>query len=354
MYYLCLCNLFMKHSGKKSEKGYKSIRLYVDLIFCLVILPLIIMLVPVEGWFSQNPSFAVTFICYIYMLYFVYRAVNVPLLFIKKKFKHIAVLLVILLAVTELLTHYPLSEDEAIKIPISFRRHLYSQTVWFFFLIVSGFSLAISLTFELFRQILFRQQVESERNKAELALYKAQINPHFMFNTLNTLYGLVVTRSENTESAFIKFSNILQYMYENASVEKIGIEREVEYIKQYIELQRLRLNEHTKVVFESNVGEAADLQIPPMILITFVENAFKYGSSSQEDCTIFIKLKTDGRRLDFETVNSIIRTRSADRSPIGIENCRKRLQLLYGKEAVLDVENDEAGRLFKVRLVINM
>ena len=101
-------------------------------------------------------------------------------------------------------------------------------------------------------------------------------------------------------------------------------------------------------------AEAADLQIPPMILITFVENAFKYGSSSQEDCTIFIKLKTDGRRLDFETVNSIIRTRSADRSPIGIENCRKRLQLLYGKEAVLDVENDEAGRLFKVRLVINM
>ena len=143
-------------------------------------------------------------------------------------------------------------------------------------------------------------------------------------------------------------------MYENASVEKIGIEREVEYIKQYIELQRLRLNEHTKVVFESNVGEAVDLQIPPMILITFVENAFKYGSSSQEDCTIFIKLKTDGRRLDFETVNSIIRTRSADRSPIGIENCRKRLQLLYGKEAVLDVKNDEAGRLFKVRLVINM
>ena len=175
-----------------------------------------------------------------------------------------------------------------------------------------------------------------------------------MFNTLNTLYGLVVTRSENTESAFIKFSNILQYMYENASVEKIPLKREIEYIEQYIELQKLRLNEHTKVVFENNAGEEADLQIPPMVLITFIENAFKYGSSSQEDCMIVIRLDIEGNRLCFETVNSIIRVKSADRSPIGIENCRKRLQLLYGKEALLKVENDEAARLFKVKLVINL
>lgn len=346
--------LGMKFRKGKNDKGYKSIRLYVDLIFCLVILPLVLMLVPVEVWFLHNPAFAVTFVLYIYMLYFVYRVVNVPLLFIRKRFKSIAILVVLLLAVTELLTHYPLSDSQASKIPISFRRHLYSQTVWFFFLIVSGFSLAVSLTFELFKQILFRQQVESEKNKAELSLYKAQINPHFMFNTLNTLYGLVVTRSENTESAFIKFSNILQYMYENASVEKIPLKREIEYIEQYIELQKLRLNEHTKVIFENNAGEDANLQIPPMILITFIENAFKYGSSSQEDCTILIRLDVEGNRLCFETTNSIIRVKSADRSPIGIENCRKRLRLLYGRNAELKVENDEEERLFVVKLVINL
>lgn len=126
-----------------------------------------------------------------------------------------------LLFVTELMTHFPLPENPHSKLPLDFRRHLHSQTVWFFFLIISGFGLAIEVTFELFRQMLARQEVEAEKNRAELAMYKAQINPHFLFNTLNTLYGLVITKSDLTESAFVKFSNILKYMYHNASVEKI-------------------------------------------------------------------------------------------------------------------------------------
>ena len=81
---------------------------------------------------------------------------------------------------------------------LGIRQHMRTQTVWFFFLIVTGFSLAIELTFELFRQILSKQEIEAEKNKAELALYKAQINPHFLFNTLNALYGLVLTKSDKT------------------------------------------------------------------------------------------------------------------------------------------------------------
>ena len=81
--------------------------------------------------------------------------------------------------------------------------------------------------------MLQKQEIEAEKNKAELAMYKAQINPHFLFNTLNTLYGLVITKSDLTESAFVKFSNILKYMYDNTSVEKININNEIEYIRQY-------------------------------------------------------------------------------------------------------------------------
>lgn len=122
-----------------------------------------------------------------------------------------------------------------------------AQTVWFFFLVVTGFSLSIELIFELFRQILSKQEIEAEKNKAELALYKAQINPHFLFNTLNALYGLVLTKSDKTESAFIKFSNILKYMYAQTTSDLIFISNEVEYIRQYVDLQSLRLNKHTKV-----------------------------------------------------------------------------------------------------------
>lgn len=113
-----------------------------------------------------------------------------------------------------------------------------------------GFSLTIDIAFELFRQILQKKEIEMAKNKAELALYRAQINPHFLFNTLNTLYALVLTQSENTESAFIKLSDILKYMYTNATEEFIPLGNETKYI----DLQKLRLNYHTKVIYEEQTA----------------------------------------------------------------------------------------------------
>ena len=95
-----------------------------------------------------------------------------------------------------------------------------------------------------------QQEIEAEKNKAELALYKAQINPHFLFNTLNALYGLVLTKSDKTESAFIQFSNILKYMYAQTTSETIPVCNEIDYIRQYVDLQALRLNKHTHISFE--------------------------------------------------------------------------------------------------------
>lgn len=212
--------------------------------------------------------------------------------------------------------------------PVEARLHMRTQTIWFFFLVVTGFSLAIELTFELFRQILSRQEVEAEKNKAELALYKAQINPHFLFNTLNTLYALVLSGSDKTESAFVKFSGILRYMYSQSGAELIPAARELEYIRQYVDLQKLRLNGHTHVELEVEVTDGQVL-VPSMLLITFIENAFKYGTSSEVDCTVRICVRVDDRRLFFETENKVIRVREDGLEGIGIENCRKRLELLY-------------------------
>ena len=349
----------LKGKGKSKETAYYTfirypqIIHYVDLLFCLVILPLIILLVPVDKWIKTQPVFVGTLVLYLYLLYFTYRKANIPSLFLKRKYLHIIILIIILTLITELLTHFPISDKFGSKLPIDFRRHLHAQTIWFFFLIVSGFSLAIEVTFELFRQMLQKQEIEAEKNKAELAMYKAQINPHFLFNTLNTLYGLVITKSDLTESAFVKFSNILKYMYDNTSIEKIDINNEIEYIWQYVELQKLRLNHHTKVIFESRTDEELVL-IPPMILITFVENAFKYGTSSSEDCTILIRIIVEDGVLLFKTRNSIMKEKKEGESSIGIENCRKRLQLLYPGLFTLITEKDNNKQEFLTKLTIQL
>ena len=306
------------------------ISLYIDMLFCLVIMPLAIMMLPVDRWMKDNTAFLVTLIAYIYMLYFVYRKACLPKLFMQKKYIHIAILLTVLAGITVLLTHFPLpAEQLANKTrPIEARLHIRTQTIWFFFLIVTGFSLAIELIFELFRQIISKQEIAAEKNKAELALYKAQINPHFLFNTLNTLYALVLSRSDKTESAFVKFSSILRYMCAQTHMDTIPIGKEIEYISQYTDLQKLRLNHHTHVELKIDTDND-QTPVPPMILITFVENAFKYGTSSDIDCTININIKTRDNVLYFETENDIMRTAENNSHGIGIANCRKRLELLY-------------------------
>ena len=224
--------------------------------------------------------------------------------------------------------------------------HMRTQTIWFFFLVVTGFSLAIELTFELFRQILSRQEIEAEKNKAELSLYKAQINPHFLFNTLNTLYALVLSGSDKTESAFVKFSGILRYMYSDSASELIPAERELDYIRQYVDLQKLRLNRHTQVDLTIEIANGQIL-IPPMILITFVENAFKYGTSSDSDCRVRIRICVTEEYLSLETENTVMRRREDGGAGIGIANCRKRLELLYpGRYDLQTGEEDGKYRTF--------
>ncbi len=332
---------------------HRNISIYIDLIFCLLILPLIASLVPVEKWIIDHTGFVITLIVYLYGLYFAYRKANIPSLFLQRKFGHIILLLAILVGVTILFSQMPMPDnsDGDTLLPLEARKHLRTQSIWFFFLIVTGFSLSIELTFELFRQILSKQEIETEKNKAELALYKAQINPHFLFNTLNALYGLVLIKSDKTESAFIKFSNILKYMYSQTTSETIPISSEIDYIHQYVDLQLLRLNKHTHVIFEKETDDD-QIQIPPMILITFVENAFKYGTSADIDCILLIRIVVKDGKLLFETENTIMRERQDCSSAIGIENSRKRLELLYPGKFTLITKREDGQ--FRTRLTIQL
>lgn len=356
-HYLCHCQgLTLPPETKPIDTtmtNYTRISTYIDLIFCLVILPLLIMLVPVEKWIIHHTYFMLTLIVYIYLLYFTYRKANIPGLVMQRKFEHVVILFTALLLITWGISQIPIPKDDFINSPRDWgiRQHIRTLSVWFFFLVVTGFSLTIEVTVELFRQILSKQEIEAEKNKAELALYKAQINPHFLFNTLNALYGLVLTKSDKTESAFIQFSNILKYMYAQTTLDTIPICNEIDYIRQYVDLQSLRLNKHTHIEFHTETDDE-QAQIPPMILITFVENAFKYGTSSDIDCTVYIKIAVKSGELVFETENSIMKEKKEPTPAIGIENCRKRLELLYPDRFTLVTAQE--GNQFKTKLTIQL
>lgn len=332
----------MTRESKKIERA-------MDIIFCVVFLPLVVSLIPIDKWLVAYRSFAVTLIIFLYLLFFTYKVINIPKLFMEKRYLKIAVAMTLIIATVFVISHYPFppsAENVATK-----TNRLRIQTVWLLFLVVTGFSFTLELTVELFRQILAKKDIEAAKNRAELSIYKAQINPHFLFNSLNTLYGLIVSRSDKAEDAFVKFTGILRYMYTHTGNETIPIGREEEYISSYIELQSLRLNGHTSVRWDCSIDDPS-VQIPPMILITFVENAFKYGSSSGRDCGILISLCLRNGTLTFSTDNEIIVPPPSAGNGIGIANCRKRLELLYPGKFILVTSAD--GGKFAVRLTIQL
>ena len=324
--------------------------------FCFILLPLVIYAFPVERWWGTYPLFFCSFVGWLYVTYFLYKYFIVPRLFIKGKKRTIAVAAILLsLAVTFLFSAYEITsplyhihqeQRQLYPYPIwGIRQN--QQAIWLHYILVVIFCFAVGMLKEVYRQKLARAEMEYERNKAELALYKAQINPHFLFNTLNTLYGLLITQSDKTEITLERFINLTKYMYNNANREFIALAEEVDYIGQYIALQQLRLNELADILFTHEV-EREEMPIPPMMLITFVENAFKYGISSDDPCFIHIQLNQRAEKLCFEVVNSTFGREAGHSARMGITNCRRRLELLYPEHHRLEIEQEHG--LFRVRL----
>jgi two-component system, LytTR family, sensor kinase len=181
-------------------------------------------------------------------------------------------------------------------------------------------------------------QAEAERIKAELSFLKAQINPHFLFNTLNNIYSLAVTKSEHTADAVMKLSNIMRYVTDGANETWAPLQDEKECIADYISLQKLRLGQNFPVEFLVS-GDIDRKTIPPLSLMTFVENAFKHGISNHEQNSITFKILAQDKYIHFSATNKLFLTeRNTERTGIGIENTKKRLQVLYPEKHVLNID----------------
>lgn len=312
----------------------KRISLYIDITFCLVFLPLMIVAFPVERWWGTYPLFFSTFVAWLYVTYFVYRYIILPRLFHGRKRITAISAIVISLLITMLMASYDITspfyhmrEQCSPPFPVWGVRQN-KQAIWLHYILVVTFCVAVGMVAEAYRQRLAREKVENERNKAELALYKAQTGPHFLFNTLNTIYGMLLSNSDKALTTFERFIRLTQYMYLNAGRDYITLAEESDYINQYIQLQQERLSNMAHVTFKRQICNEETL-VPPMLFITFIENAFKYGISNNEPCNIYISLTDKADMVNFEVKNTIFRHSDTNSHGTGIDNCRRRLSILY-------------------------
>jgi sensor histidine kinase YesM len=179
------------------------------------------------------------------------------------------------------------------------------------------------------------QQVKSElinRNQqSELALLRSQINPHFLFNTLNNIYSLVYTKSDEAPDAMTKLSDIMRYMLYEANTEKVMLSKEINYLRSYIELLLLRFSKKNFIEFNVH-GDIEDKLIVPMLFFPFVENAYKHCNKKSPVPGIKITLKVQEDLLTFTVVNSVRKETDiseCDEGGIGLKNIKRRLELLY-------------------------
>lgn len=204
------------------------------------------------------------------------------------------------------------------------------------------------------------QSLKTELGKSDASLnfLKSQINPHFLFNALNTLYGTAIQENaERTGDGIQMLGDMMRFMLHENLEDKISLSRDMDYLKNYIALQKLRVSKSSDIVIETKIDDHINnLQIAPMILIPFVENAFKHGISLQSPSHIKVTLETSANKLYFDVQNSIQPKISNDpeklQSGIGLENVKKRLSLLYPQHHELIIR--ETASTFFIHLTIDL
>ncbi len=184
-----------------------------------------------------------------------------------------------------------------------------------------------------------RKNLENEKLVAELAFLRSQVNPHFLFNSLNNIYSLAYQKSDKAPEAIMKLSEIMRYMLQESNEPKVKLAREIRYLENYIELQRLRFKDQAYVDLHIS-GDYSEQSIAPLILISFIENAFKHGVVSDASHPIEIKIELSNRDLFFSIRNKKSLFNKDESSGIGLNNVKRRLDLLYSGKYVLEIDDE--------------
>ena len=219
------------------------------------------------------------------------------------------------------------------------------------YLLVVGAGVAIRMTGGWYKAEAARQELEHSRTQAELQNLKSQLNPHFLFNTLNNIYSLIQIDVDRAQRSVHELSSLLRYVLYESSRPTVPLKAEVEFLRDYIELMRIRQPRHVRV-FVSLPGEPSPTPVAPLLFISLVENAFKHGISYSRPSFIHIRV----RYIDGKVYYSIINSRhtaepSGKDAGIGLENVRRRLQLIFANRHTLAIDTRRPN-MYRVKLII--
>ncbi len=200
-----------------------------------------------------------------------------------------------------------------------------------------------------YQQWKWLKTVESKKAKAELSLLKSQINPHFFFNTLNNLYGLIIEKSDDAPTVVLTLSDLMRYTIYMGKEDLVSLKDEIEYLKNYIKLHQIRYRKTVDIIF--NHSSDIDFQLAPLMFIIPLENAFKHGVERlTENAFIHINIKVDKSSLHFEIENNFEETEVNKITGIGLDNLKQRLKLLYPNRHKIQIEVKDS--IYKLTLKI--
>ncbi|WP_316749645.1 histidine kinase [Pedobacter gandavensis] len=325
--------------------------------------------------FSGNNAWTYVKFCLLYMVIFYLNACYLfPKLYFNKKYLLYGLSMISLLVLIFMIKPFDqlmqLNRKPSQPAPM-FKPHLQDQvktgpfqgtkdrnTGYFFdinslfiFLMVIGIGIALRTIEEW--QIMEKRAIlaETEKANAELSFLKAQINPHFLFNTLNNIYTLCITGNEKASESILRLSHIMRYVTDEAEADFVPLQGELDCIDDFIALQKIRLGKTVTLVYEVN-GNAQGHQISPLILMTFIENVFKYGLSNHIETSIVIKIIIQAKLISFYAQNTIFENRNLnERKGLGISNTKQRLEHLYPGKHKLEI--DDKNKLFTVSLLLS-
>jgi sensor histidine kinase YesM len=216
--------------------------------------------------------------------------------------------------------------------------------------VFTAFAFLLRSTYEWFNDQKQRSELLNQNQASELALLRYQINPHFLFNTLNNIYALVYKKDDKAPDAVMKLSEILHYTLYKANTDMVQLDNEILYLKSFIELQSLRVTDPDFVSFKVE-GYAGGKTIVPMLLLPFVENAFKHCKKDVPAPGIIINIVINTDYIEFRCKNYISENNPSFKDGvvgIGLQNIKRRIELLYAKMHILEI--DRTGNEFNVYL----
>jgi two-component system LytT family sensor kinase len=238
--------------------------------------------------------------------------------------------------------------DTLIQRLTSFRL-FFAKTIWLFF------PASVMGLIRFYKNQQHLSKIEEEKKSMELKALKNQLNPHFLFNTLNNLYALTLKKDDKAPEIIAKLSEILDFVLYRCNEDFVSIEKEITLIENYIALEKLRYNENRlNISFTKDIQENS--KISPLIILTFIENSFKHGVINEtEKAVIRMNLETKKQQIIFSIENTKPQNETArrsDKSQIGLENVRKQLDLLYPKKHQLEIVENQKKFLVKLTLTV--